>query len=1148
LSYVATACLLGTGLLVVGCGDDDGGGGGPVCGDGICEGDETIATCPEDCTPECGNGIVEQGEECDESDLANTDCADLGYEGGTLGCTDQCTFDTSQCTGGECGNDVVDQGEDCDGTDLGGSTCDSLGFAGGDLACAGDCTFDTAACCDDLCPALGDTQCVGDVVQTCSEAATGCLDWEDTEDCAANNQQCIEDPDGAFCAEPCTDECDTLDELQCNGDVIEICQEGGDGCYDWILDTDCAATSQTCGLVGGTPECVDIPTGGDTCADPIVITALPYTKDGSDFTADYTDTQAFEDGANCDGTLTGAADAIFILDLNAGETINVYETGGLDTVLHIMDTCDATSGTCLASGDLSTDESDGIYYTAMGAETVYIIVESWSGSPSTVDYSIHVDLVPPETDCANTTDDDGDGLTDCEDPDCFGQTGCTTETICGDGFDNDNDGQTDCDDTDCSSEPVCQPGQSCADPLVVTAFPYMISGTDVTVDFNNSADFSNATDCGTANGVDAVFQVSLNAGDVLHVWEMGGLDAVIRIMDICDPNAGTCLVSFDFGETDGEYFTAPATGDYYVILEAWSSSPWSVDYEFHMDLITTETDCGDGIDNDGDGDTDCDDADCTGDPACEPILGLWQEFEDGVTPFDMEGCSLSFSYVDPSYDYTYACTGLTDFPIPPGSGTQTATTVPLVDSDSAEYTIAGGWSFPFFGTDYTSFWVGSNGFVTFGEGDDSDGSASTFFDYPRIAAYDENLDPSDATGMVYVDEFADHVVVTFEAVTYYNGTDPNSFQMVMYQNGDIDFHYVYINQHSDLISGLSNGGQFGSAPPQTDFVPETPSAAGDVIITEIMYNPDAVNDSVGEYVEIYNPTTKNFTLEGCTIEDNVGVHTIGTLMIGSGEYAVLASSDDPAINGGINGAYSFGTDIQLGNSGGDVITITCGGTNLDIVDFESGWPCGAAGVSCQLNSNGYSETNNDDALWWCDSTDTYGDGDAGSPGAVNNDCATTLLYEGFETWPPAGWSIVDGGTSTDTWMQSDGTRTLQGGDGSYAMVDSDVLGAGVTLDEQLITPSLDCSGATIVLLSFYHRYEDYSGTADTGTVEISTDSGATWTPIVQFDSDTSEGQSESFDISTDAAGQADVMIRFVYTDGGDESWYWLVDDVTVIAL
>jgi len=46
----------------------------------------------------CGNGTVEEGEQCDGSDLAGQTCESLGYAGGTLSCNPDCTFDTSGCT------------------------------------------------------------------------------------------------------------------------------------------------------------------------------------------------------------------------------------------------------------------------------------------------------------------------------------------------------------------------------------------------------------------------------------------------------------------------------------------------------------------------------------------------------------------------------------------------------------------------------------------------------------------------------------------------------------------------------------------------------------------------------------------------------------------------------------------------------------------------------------------------------------------------------------------------------------------------------------------------------------------------------------------------------------------------------------------
>jgi len=62
-----------------------------------------------------------------------------------------------------------------------------------------------------------------------------------------------------------------------------------------------------------------------------------------------------------------------------------------------------------------------------------------------------------ETECSDEEDNDGDGLTDCEDPDCSGIGICPTEDDCSDLFDNDSDGLVDCEDPDCSGNDACTP-------------------------------------------------------------------------------------------------------------------------------------------------------------------------------------------------------------------------------------------------------------------------------------------------------------------------------------------------------------------------------------------------------------------------------------------------------------------------------------------------------------------------------------------------------------------------------------------------------------------------------------------------------------------------------------------------------------------
>jgi hypothetical protein len=62
-------------------------------------------------------------------------------------------------------------------------------------------------------------------------------------------------------------------------------------------------------------------------------------------------------------------------------------------------------------------------------------------------------------DCHNGKDDDCDGKTDCDDPECKPEcpTCAPKETVCNDGKDEDCDGHVDCIDPDCSAATNCKP-------------------------------------------------------------------------------------------------------------------------------------------------------------------------------------------------------------------------------------------------------------------------------------------------------------------------------------------------------------------------------------------------------------------------------------------------------------------------------------------------------------------------------------------------------------------------------------------------------------------------------------------------------------------------------------------------------------------
>jgi hypothetical protein len=101
-------------------------------------------------TDTCGNGIVDDAEQCDGTNLSSKTCATQGFGGGTLKCnTTTCQFDTSECKGQPpvtCGDGVVEGTEQCDGTNLSSKTCATQGFNGGTLKCNATCQFDTSEC------------------------------------------------------------------------------------------------------------------------------------------------------------------------------------------------------------------------------------------------------------------------------------------------------------------------------------------------------------------------------------------------------------------------------------------------------------------------------------------------------------------------------------------------------------------------------------------------------------------------------------------------------------------------------------------------------------------------------------------------------------------------------------------------------------------------------------------------------------------------------------------------------------------------------------------------------------------------------------------------------------------------------------------
>jgi hypothetical protein len=176
-----------------------------------------------------------------------------------------------------------------------------------------------------------------------------------------------------------------------------------------------------------------------------------------------------------------------------------------------------------------------------------------------------------------------------------------------------------------------------------------------------------------------------------------------------------------------------------------------------------------------------------------------------------------------------------------------------------------------------------------------------------------------------------------------------------------------------------------------------PLSAQALVINEIMQNPSVVSDSNGEWFEIYNPTDTDIDINGYTIADNdFDSHVIdngGPLIVPAFGYVVLGVTTDTAVNGGTPVDYGYGSGWFLSNSADEVILFDPSGVEVDRVEYDGGptFP-DPTGASISLIDP---SLDNNVGENWCTATTAYGDGDLGTPGAVN-DCPPIATRE--ESW------------------------------------------------------------------------------------------------------------------------------------------------------
>lgn len=161
--------------------------------------------------------------------------------------------------------------------------------------------------------------------------------------------------------------------------------------------------------------------------------------------------------------------------------------------------------------------------------------------------------------------------------------------------------------------------------------------------------------------------------------------------------------------------------------------------------------------------------------------------------------------------------------------------------------------------------------------------------------------------------------------------------------------------------------------------------AGDLVITEVMANPDAAPDASGEWFELYvaRDIDINNLQIGKTAPEVVQQLPGGDcLAVAAGSYVVFAASQDAGQNGHLPQA-DFPLEVALTNSGGGLF-VGFAGQVIDAVTY----PAASKGASTMLDPGARDASANDNPDNWCTTPagTTYGDGDRGTPGQANPAC------------------------------------------------------------------------------------------------------------------------------------------------------------------
>lgn len=234
-------------------------------------------------------------------------------------------------------------------------------------------------------------------------------------------------------------------------------------------------------------------------------------------------------------------------------------------------------------------------------------------------------------------------------------------------------------------------------------------------------------------------------------------------------------------------------------------------------------------------------------------------------------------------------------------------------------------------------------------------------------------------------------------------------------------------------------------------------AVGDVVISEVMPDPELVDDVDGQWYELL--ALADFDLNGVYAGTESGVarslfDSPDCVPVTAGQHLLFARSADPAVNGElpeVDGLFGFRLHAAAG-----LLGVGIGDTALDEVTWAESVP----GASLSLGIRNNDPLANDAATAFCPGTVAYNASDLGTPKAANDFCVlATECLDGTTMVPRDRVAPGAGDIAIVEWMANPEAAAGNDNSGEYIEVRfdaaADLNGLQIGSDAGVVTATVN---------------------------------------------------------------------------------------------